>query len=134
MTTNVALSRISLFSAEMDKAAEFYKAIGLNLQKSVHGWGPHYNYLDIIKNNDQTIIFEIHSLRPGTVISPQVLGFDVENLPEVFGKLIKMEAILVRPWILKKHPEFLDKCTRVTFQDPDGREVSLNQQKKVRPA
>lgn len=134
MTTNVSVSRITLFSADMDKAAEFYKAIGLNLQKSIHGWGPNYNYLDVIDNGGQHIIFEIYSLRSGTIVSPQGLGFNVENLPDVIGRLVEIKAPLMRPWILKKRPEILYKCTYATFQDPDGRTVSLTQHEKVRPA
>lgn len=130
----MVISRITLFSSDIDKTAEFYKAIGLNLAKSVHGWGPHYSYLDILKNGTQDIIFQIFSLDAGHMIAPQNLGFDVEDLSSVIGKLIEMKAPLLRPFILMKHPEMRDGCTRAVFKDPDGRTVSLTQHGKVKSA
>lgn len=118
----------------MDKTAEFYKAIGINLEKSVHGWGPNYHYLGVMDNGGQHIIFEIHSLPFGIVISPKGLGFDVENLPEVMGRLMKMNVVLLRPWILTRRPELRNGCTYAVFKDTDGRTVSITQHEKVKPA
>jgi len=134
MTNNIVVNRITLFSADIDKTALFYGAIGINVEKTFHGWGPLYHYLDILKHNEQSLIFEIYSLPSGAVISPQGLGFDVENLSEIIGKLIEMKAPLVRPRILTEYPKFCDDCIYATFKDPDGRTVSLTQQSKVKLA
>lgn len=134
MITNVVVSRITLFSANMDKTAEFYKAIGINLKKSVHGWGPYYHYLAILDGSGKHVIFQIYPLKEEHVVSPQGLGFDVENISEVIGKLMEIKTLLLRPWILKKHPEMRDGCTYAAFQDPDGRTVSITQHGKAKPA
>ncbi len=134
MTNNVVVSRITLFSAKMDKTAEFYKTIGLNLEKSIHGWGPLYSYLDILENGTQEIVFEIYPLNSEKAISPHSLGFDVENLPQVIKRLMETGAPLIRPQILRKNLGLSDKCTIAIFEDPDGRTVTITQHGKVKPA
>ena len=127
MTTNVVVSRITLFSSKMDLAAEFYNAIGLNLGKSVHGWGPGYNYLDVIRNKEQDIIFEIYPLAYGTpVVSPQGLGFDIEGLQQTLQKLVAMDVPVIRPG----NPRVYSHCSLAVVRDPDGRSVTLTQHRR----
>jgi catechol 2,3-dioxygenase-like lactoylglutathione lyase family enzyme len=133
-TEGVVLTGVSLFSADIDRTAEFYKAIGLRLQKSVHGFGPNYNYLDVLEENGIHVIFEIHPLRQGQIASPQNLGFNVVNLPEVVKKLMEMGAPLVRPGMLTRHPEWLSGLTLAEFKDPDGRRVRISQHERTKPA
>ncbi len=126
MTNNVVVSRITLFSSKMDKTAEFYNAIGLSLQRS-GSWSGYYNYLDIIKNNGQDIIFEIYPLEFGSpVISPQGLGFDVDNVPIVLKNLMEMETPVLRP----ENPRMYSCCTLAIVRDPDGRTVTITQHER----
>ena len=139
MTSNVVVSRIILFSKNMDKVVEFYNAIGLNLAKTHHGWGPDYSYLDVLENNEQHFFFEIFPLpelgtEAPTVMSPQVLGFATVNLPDVINKLMGMGAPLVRPKILERRPGLASGCTLATFKDPDGRVVTITQHGHAKPA
>jgi len=131
-TLGVVVSHISLFSPNMEKTAEFYRALGVRLQRSVHGWGPHYHYGDVLENNGVHTIFDIYSLDPEQKISPQSLGFSVKNLGETIKKLLEIGAPLERPAILKRRPELYDKTTYAVFRDPDGRMVSLNQLKPAK--
>jgi len=128
MTTNIVVSRITLFSENMDKVAEFYKAIGLNLEKS-GSWGGNYNYLDIIKHDKQNIIFEIFPLWSKTITSMQGLGFDVVNVPQVLQKLIEIGAPVLRP----SNPKIHARCTLASVKDPDGRVVTITQHGKAEP-
>ncbi|OGN01760.1 MAG: hypothetical protein A3I26_00180 [Candidatus Yanofskybacteria bacterium RIFCSPLOWO2_02_FULL_43_10] len=131
MTIDVAVSRITLFSVFMDKTAEFYNAIGLNLQKSRGEWSGEYHYLDILEHGGQRIFFEIHPLKSGLpVVSPHGLGFDVENVPEVLKKLMEMDTPVSRPG----NPKMYFCCTLAETRDPDGRTVTITQHGKVKPA
>lgn len=127
MIAEVVVSGITLFSTKMDEAAEFYNAIGLDLNKSVHGWGPDYHYLDVLMHNGRKTFFEIYQLQPGSSVSPEGLRFDVENLAKVFRKLTELKAPLLRPLILKKRPELCRSCMIMAFKDPDGRTVTIHQ-------
>ena len=125
MTLNVAISGIALFSYHLDKTAEFYNALGLHLQKSIHGWGPKYSYLDIIEKDGQRVFFEIHeaSLEKVNFVN---LKFEVDNVGETLQKLITKSALVERP----KNKKFRHLTTIAVVQDPDGRSVQLNQRKK----
>ncbi len=131
-TSSVVVSHISLFSPNIEKAAEFYRALGIRLQRSVHGWGPHYHYGDVLEQNGAHLIFDIYSLDPEQKISPESLGFLVENMDETIKKLLEIGAPLERPGILKRRPELSDQTTYAVFRDPDGRMVSLNQLKPAK--
>lgn len=135
-TVGVVLTGVSLFSADMDRTAEFYKAIGVKLEKSIHGWGPNYNYLDVLAENGICVIFQIYPLSPGQIAGYEILSFDVTNLSEVIKRLMEIKAPLVSPLILEKCPALRDVCTLVIFKDPDGRKVTITQHGKVkaRPA
>lgn len=130
MTTNVVISRITLFSADIDKTAEFYKVIGFNFEKS-GSWSGKCHYLDVVKQKGQDIvIFEIYPLGSESTVSPYGFGFNVENVPQILQKLIEMGAPVLRPG----NPRVYNYCTLASVKDPDGRTVTITQHDRVKPA
>jgi catechol 2,3-dioxygenase-like lactoylglutathione lyase family enzyme len=130
VTTDVILGRVTLFSANMDLASEFYNVIGFHFEKS-GSWSGKYHYLDIIKHGGQDITFEIYPLsEPGLPSRPHGLTFDVRDLPRLLNKLKDMGIPILRP----KNPRVHAHCTLAVVSDPDGRTVTITQHGKVRPA
>ena len=127
MTSGIAVSYITLFSPNMERLAVFYNLLGLNLKPDA-GWGGIYGYLDVIENNGQSTLFQIRRSMEERVNNVN-LGFRVDNVGELFIKLLDMKFKIIRPgndrtWShIRNNPSSL---TMFVVEDPDGRHVQIN--------
>jgi lactoylglutathione lyase len=116
-------SSLVLFSANLERARAFYRAVGLNLDDEDHGGGPVHYAADV-----GGIHFAIFAAQPSSGPAPRLReaassfpGFYVTSLDDTLAAL----AALGAP-VLTTH-QARDWGCRVVVEDPDGRAVEINQ-------
>jgi lactoylglutathione lyase len=117
------LSSIVLFTADIDGARAFYRAIGLTLDDEDHGDGPVHYATDI-----SGVHFALFDAGPGSGRAPQwrspgssFPGFYVTSLDDTVAALTAQAAP-----VLVAH-QLRDWGCRAIVEDPDGRPVEINQ-------
>ncbi len=79
----VALSLVVIRAADIERAARFYAAIGLELQRESHGNGPEHYVAEMAG-----LVFEIYPLAGGKPPTTEVrLGFRVADVDVVVGRM-----------------------------------------------
>jgi lactoylglutathione lyase len=119
---NVAeIASIVLFAAEVDKTAEFYRAIGLELEHEDHGEGPVHFAMELGGVHFAIYPTEVNGRAPARrAAGSSFPGFYVAALDEVAGALRRMGAT-----VLTEHEQMPWGC-RVVVEDPDGRAIEIN--------
>lgn len=116
MTTNaISCNLLVIRSSNIERAANFYRAIGLELESHTHGSGPmHYAF----EGNDHT--FEIYPLLEDNLPTHSTrIGFAVECVDETFANAVAAGAEAVSP------PKDSKWGRRAIVTDPDGHKVEL---------
>ncbi len=102
-------------SADINRAVEFYQAIGLRFSRHAHGSGPeHYC------SEDAGVVFEIYPLQSGK--SPTIetrLGFAVESVDATVASLSAIGARVV------SEPADSPWGRRAVLADFDGHRVEI---------
>jgi len=102
-------------SADLDRAARFYEALGLRLTRHSHGSGPiHYAF----EGDGHT--FEIYPLQDSvTPTTSTRIGFSVPSVDDTFARLIEAGGSQ------SLAPKDSEWGRRAVVMDPDGHRVEL---------
>jgi predicted enzyme related to lactoylglutathione lyase len=109
------LGLLVVFSDDMEKAAEFYSAIGLRFERHAHPpCGEHYSTLD------DECVFEICQLPAGREKGPPMtFGFRVPSVDRA------VEAAVTHGGRIKRKPQTADWGRSATVIDMDGNSILL---------
>lgn len=113
-TSPPSLNLIVLRSADIDQAARFYTALGLQFIKHRHGSGPEH-YSSIVAQ----IVFELYPLGKLPPTIGTRIGFSVEDVDVTVPVLVAVGAELVSP------PANSEWGRRAVVKDLDGHVVEL---------
>lgn len=110
-----SLSLVVIRSRDIDRSAQFYSAIGLQLEKHRHGSGPyHFVY------EQAGMVFEIYPAQNDTGSTASVrLGFQVAAVDSIVQMLVR-EGVTVL-----SSPKTSPWGRRAVVEDPDGHSVEL---------
>ena len=110
----ITTSNVTVMVTNMDRAIEFYKAIGLQLKQR---WNNHYAQVSA-----PGVVIGLHpSKTSGNANTSVSIGFGVENLDEVKKKLNELNV---------KFDLAGDKAGDIlNFRDPDGTPIYFMQSK-----
>jgi len=110
----ITTSNVTVMVTDMDRAIDFYKAIGLQLKQR---WNNHYAQVSA-----PGVVIGLHPAeKAGNADSSVSIGFGVENLDEVKNKLKELNV---------KFDVSGDKAGNfVSFHDPDGTPLYFMQSK-----
>ncbi len=111
------LNLLVIRSADIQAAANFYRALGLDFVLEAHGKGPkHY------AANTHGVVFEIYPQNPKASPTTSVrLGFQVTSIQDTVQALANLGAKVLKP------PHTSPWGTRAVLKDPDGHTVELLQ-------
>lgn len=109
------LHLVLIRSANIDRAVEFYEAVGLQFVKHAHGAGPeHYC------SENAGVVFEIYPLQPGQTPTVDArVGFAVESVDTVVASLLAIGAHVV------SQPADSPWGRRAVLADFDGHRVEI---------
>ncbi len=111
----IVCNLIVIRSRDLDRAAEFYAALGLSLKRHSHGNGPLH-----LASENAGQVFEIYPLGENDQsTSTARIGFSVPSVDEAYSALLsaggtKVSAPQLSPW-----------GRRAVVSDPDGHRVEL---------
>jgi lactoylglutathione lyase len=115
------MASLVLFAADLSRTAEFYRAIGLDLEHEDHGEGPVHFALELGDVHFAIYPTEVSGRAPARrAAGSSFPGFYVAALDEVTESLRRMGVT-----ILSEHDQMPWGC-RVVVEDPDGRSVEIN--------
>ncbi len=109
-----ALNLVVIRSADLDRAARFYTAVGVRLSRERHGSGPEH-----LAGLAGAVVLEIYPRGTGGETLGVRLGFRVSSLSRVIADVLAAGGSLVSP--PKESPWGL----RAVVSDPDGHRVEL---------
>jgi lactoylglutathione lyase len=121
MPTVTEMASLVLFAADAAKTADFYRAIGLELEHEHHGLGPVHFAIEL-----GPVHFAIYAADAGgraparRAAGSSFPGFYVESLDAATEALRQAGAT-----VLSEHEQMPWGC-RVVVEDPDGRAVEVN--------
>lgn len=114
---DVSLNLVVIRAADMERAAAFYRLLGLTFQKHRHGSGPEHFACEMGQS-----VFEIYPRKDKTDSTASVrLGFSVASLHKVVAELQAAGATIVSP------PKDSPWGRRAVVDDPDGHRVELTE-------
>lgn len=117
-----AFGSLVFFSAHFQRAAAFYRAIGVDLDREVHHDGPDHYAVEVGPIHFAVYPAESSGRAPARRASGSSFpGLFVESLDTVSAALAEMGAP-----ILSSHEQMPWGC-RIVAEDPDGRPVEINQ-------
>jgi lactoylglutathione lyase len=115
------IASLVLFAAEIDKTAEFYRAIGLEFEHEDHGEGPVHFAVELAGVHFAIYPTEQSGRAPARgAAGSSFPGFYVADLDEVTESLRRTGAR-----VLTDHQQMPWGC-RVVVEDPDGRAIEVN--------
>lgn len=107
---------IVLRSRDLERAAAFYQALGLELKRHAHGTGPIHLTSELPGH-----VFEIYPLSDEALpTSSTRIGFAVPSVDEVYLALLEVGGQSVSP------PKDSAWGRRAVVSDPDGHRVELS--------
>ena len=113
-TGSPRINLIVLRSADIDRLASFYKAMGLVFEKHRHGKGPeHYS------SETNGFVFEIYPLAKREPTTSTRIGFSVDDVDSIVEMLTAEGGELVTA---ARDSEW---GRRAVVKDPEGRTVEL---------
>ena len=109
------LNLVVIRSPDIDRAAKFYREMGLHFTQHRHGKGPLHYPSDV-----NGLVFEIYPLAPGrTPTTSTRIGFRVDDVDGIVETLAKAGATMVTP------PTDSEWGRRAVVRDLDGHVVEL---------
>lgn len=111
-----------LFSTDADRAAAFYRCVGVDLGHEDHDGGPAHYAVELGPVHFAIYAAESNSRAPARRGGGSAFpGFFVDSLDTTAAALTEMSAP-----VLSRHEQMPWGC-RMVFEDPDGRPVEINQ-------
>jgi predicted enzyme related to lactoylglutathione lyase len=121
MPTVTEMASLVLFAADIDKTAEFYRAIGLELEHEDHGEGPVHFAMELGGVHFAIYPTDVSGRAPARrAAGDSFPGFYVAALDDVTESLRRTGAR-----VLTEHEQMPWGC-RVVVEDPDGRAIEVN--------
>lgn len=113
----VRCNLVVLRSRDLDRAAAFYSALGLDMSRHAHGSGPvHLTY------ENAGHVFEIYPLEQDSLATTATrIGFSVSSVVETYA------ALLVAGGQSVSAPKSSAWGKRAVVSDPDGHRVELTE-------
>ncbi len=105
---------IMIRSADMERAAAFYQALGLPFTKHRHGTGPQHYASEV-----NGFVFEIYPLGKAHPTTSTRLGFSVDDVDAVIEALSGAGAEVM------SSPQDSRWGRRAVVKDPDGHKIEL---------
>ncbi|RYD19792.1 MAG: bleomycin resistance protein [Verrucomicrobiaceae bacterium] len=113
----VALNLVVLRSGDMERAAEFYRCLGLEFSRHRHGKGPEHFAAEL-----GTVVFEIYPLAgDGSSTLGTRIGFSIPSMDDA------LEGLKDFPDSMLSAPADSPWGLRAVVVDPDGHRVELIQ-------
>ena len=113
------ISLVVLRVSNIERAAEFYAAIGLTFQREQHGTGPEH-FSTWVGNT----VFELYPASEHFPLTPSRIGFTVTAIETVLAKWQQHCKVLSEP---KVSPYGI----RAVVADPDGHRIELTQIEQI---
>lgn len=114
---DVSLNLVVIRSLDIDRAAQFYRLLGLPLEKHRHGAGPLHYAAEL-----GAVVFEIYPGKSEADAATSVrLGFQVVSLDAVVAALQQVGARIASA------PQETEWGRKAVVDDPDGRRIELNE-------
>src|SRR5688500_11494313 len=114
--TTPRLNLIALRVADIDRAAGFYGALGLQFLKHAHGTGPQHYACE-----SEGFVFELYASTSDQPISASArIGFMVDDVDEAAARLGAIEGARI-----VSAPKDSPWGRRAVVADPDGHRVEL---------
>jgi lactoylglutathione lyase len=121
MPTVTEIASLVLFAADVGKTAEFYRAVGLELEDEDHGEGPVHFAVEVGGVHFAIYPTEVSGRAAARrTAGSSFPGFYVQALDDVTASLRRMGAT-----VLTEHEQMPWGC-RVVVEDPDGRAIEVN--------
>jgi lactoylglutathione lyase len=112
--THPELNLVVIRSANLDVAAKFYAALGINLTRECHGSGPQH-----LAGQLGDVVFEIYpQSRAGESVEARI-GFRVRSVSET------VKAVLAAGGSVASQPKDSPWGYRAVVVDPDGHKIEL---------
>jgi len=113
--TSAAVNLVVLRSTDVERARDFYAAMGLLMWREVHGSGPSH-YVSVVCG----LVFEIYPLAAGQPPTTGTrLGFQVASVDELVSGLVQAGGSVV------SGPRDITGGRHAILTDPDGHRVEL---------
>ena len=114
--SSVALNLVVIYTANLDAAARFYSAVGLNLQPEKHGRGPEHFAADLAGT-----VVELYPHSAGKPCGGSRVGFRIAALEPTLEALRRQSAKVLT------EPHDSPWGRRAVVEDFDGNRVELTQ-------
>ncbi|MEX2213706.1 MAG: VOC family protein [Phycisphaeraceae bacterium] len=109
------LNLVVIRSPDIDRAVEFYRALGLEFKKHAHGTGPQHYACEW-----SAFVLELYPLPDGAVPTTGTrIGFAVNSVDETVAKLVAIGGTIISP------PADSPWGRRAVVADFDGHRVEL---------
>src|SRR4051812_36710496 len=108
------LNLVVIHSADLERSAQFYKALGVHMTLERHGSGPKH-----FAGRAGSVLLEIYPRKAGQASTGTRLGFRIASLARVFDELIAAGGSVAS--LPKKSPWGF----RAVVVDPDGHRIEL---------
>jgi predicted enzyme related to lactoylglutathione lyase len=112
--TEAALNLVVIRSADLERAARFYGALGVRLSRERHGTGPEH-----LAGTTGAVVLEVYPRGSGGDTLGVRLGFRVASLSTVLADVQAAGGSLLSP------PQHSPWGVRAVVVDPDGHRVEL---------
>jgi GxxExxY protein len=111
-----SLNLVVLRVADLDRAATFYTALGLEFNRHSHGTGPEH-----LASDYGGVVFELYPASANQAVSTSTrIGFSVDDLDEAIATVTPLPGYqLISP------PQESEWGRRTVIADPDGHRVEL---------
>jgi lactoylglutathione lyase len=121
MPTVTEIASLVLFAADVNTTAEFYRALGLELEHEDHGEGPVHFATELGGVHFAIYPTDVRGRAPARrAVGSSFPGFYVAALDRVTESLRQLGAS-----VLSEHEQMPWGC-RVVVEDPDGRAIEVN--------
>ena len=110
------LNLITIRAADLDRAARFYEALGIKLDRERHGSGPEH-----LAGFAGLVVFEIYpAAEAGTTLAVRI-GFRVPSVVDAYAAALEAGGAVETP------PRSGTWGLRAVVADPDGHRVELSE-------
>ena len=120
--THITLNLIVIRSSDIDRAAAFYGALGLEFTRHRHGEGPEHCGTEMAAGDGPPLIFEIYpATSPNDLRDAVRLGFSVDDVDAALAALVAAGGTII------SRPRDSEWGRRAVVADRDGHRVELTQ-------